>query len=314
MKNILLFGDPGIDDTLAIIYALLHPEINLIGIVCGYGNVSRKQTIQNTFYLLSLAERLDIPIIGGATRSLTGDVDDYYPEIHGPDGLGPIHPPEGLPSTLNNFSTIYEVISRYHDVTIVDVGRQTSLAAAYILDSTIMNSVKEVFMMGGAFLVPGNVTPTAEANFHGDPVAVNAVLANAPHVTITPLNVTNFAIIAPQDIRYITEHSSFAFTHLLEPIHNYYFKAYQKLVPGIKGTPMHDVFTLWALMNPDKVRSVRRKVFVETNLSDKGLSIADFRPLSSHEQTGKQQNIILQFDYSAFVADFIRVMSGASSI
>ncbi|MGQ0437033.1 nucleoside hydrolase, partial [Bacillus sp. B-TM1] len=30
MKKVLLFGDPGIDDSLAIIYGLLHPEIELV--------------------------------------------------------------------------------------------------------------------------------------------------------------------------------------------------------------------------------------------------------------------------------------------
>ncbi|MED3127200.1 nucleoside hydrolase, partial [Bacillus wiedmannii] len=33
MKKVLLFGDPGIDDSLAIIYGLLHPEIEIVGIV-----------------------------------------------------------------------------------------------------------------------------------------------------------------------------------------------------------------------------------------------------------------------------------------
>lgn len=41
MKKVLLFGDPGIDDAVAIIYALLHPEIELVGVVTGYGNVMK---------------------------------------------------------------------------------------------------------------------------------------------------------------------------------------------------------------------------------------------------------------------------------
>lgn len=44
--------------------------------------------------------------------------------------------------------------------------------------------------MGGAFWVPGNVTTVAEANFHGDPFAVNIVLTYATNVTIIPLNAT----------------------------------------------------------------------------------------------------------------------------
>jgi purine nucleosidase len=66
MKKVLLFSDPGIDDSLAIMYALLHPQIELVGIVTGYGNVSQKQATQNAGYLLQLAGREDIPIIEGA--------------------------------------------------------------------------------------------------------------------------------------------------------------------------------------------------------------------------------------------------------
>ena len=39
LEKVLFFGDPGIDDSFAIMYGLLHPEIEIVGIVTGYGNV-----------------------------------------------------------------------------------------------------------------------------------------------------------------------------------------------------------------------------------------------------------------------------------
>ncbi|WP_408010373.1 nucleoside hydrolase [Pseudalkalibacillus sp. A8] len=54
VMNVLFFTDSGIDDTLALIYALRHPDINVIGIVAGYGNVARDRTIRNSQYVLSL--------------------------------------------------------------------------------------------------------------------------------------------------------------------------------------------------------------------------------------------------------------------
>lgn len=41
MVNVLMITDPGIDDSFAIMYALLNPKMNLVEIVSGYG-ISRK--------------------------------------------------------------------------------------------------------------------------------------------------------------------------------------------------------------------------------------------------------------------------------
>ncbi|WP_226681372.1 nucleoside hydrolase [Sutcliffiella horikoshii] len=50
--KILLFADPGIDDSIAIIYALLHSEIEVMGIGTGDGNVSVFGATKNSAYLL----------------------------------------------------------------------------------------------------------------------------------------------------------------------------------------------------------------------------------------------------------------------
>lgn len=65
-KKILLFCDPGIDDSLAIMYTLLHPDLELVGLVTSYGNVTKKQATENAAYLLQLAGKTNIPIIPGA--------------------------------------------------------------------------------------------------------------------------------------------------------------------------------------------------------------------------------------------------------
>ncbi|WP_245888338.1 nucleoside hydrolase [Laceyella sediminis] len=38
----LLFADVGIDDAVALIYALLHPRIRVLGVVASFGNTPRK--------------------------------------------------------------------------------------------------------------------------------------------------------------------------------------------------------------------------------------------------------------------------------
>ncbi|GGC76852.1 nucleoside hydrolase [Thalassobacillus devorans] len=312
MNNVLLFCDPGIDDSLAIMYALLNPEINVVGIVSSYGNVPQQQATQNVAYLLKLAGRDDIPIIAGARSPLSGEIAVFYPEIHGEEGLGPIRSPETIQHEVVNFDEIFKIIEKHAgNLVIVDVGRSTSLAIAFLLGGEeYLHKVKAVYCMGGAFLVPGNVTPVAEANFHGDAIAANLVLNKLRNVHITPLNVTNYAIITPEIIQQITAQSFNAFTQLIKPIFDYYTAAYKKLDPSLTGSPLHDVFTIFALVNPEQVQYVNRQASVSIEFNDtKGESIADFRARSSEQVTANTDHIAIQFNYQTFVKDFINVMT-----
>ncbi|MCP3738880.1 nucleoside hydrolase [Rossellomorea sp. BNER] len=119
-----------------------------------------------------------------AVSALTGDLPNYFREIHGIAGLGSIVPQD---SEFNNgpvfeiFYKVVEIVNQYKgELTIYCAGRLTSLAAVLILYPESIKFIKDIYIMGGAFTVPGNVTPPAEANFYGDPYAVNIVLQTAP--------------------------------------------------------------------------------------------------------------------------------------
>ncbi len=308
MKNIILFADPGIDDSIAIMYALLNPDIKVLGIVSSYGNVRKEQATDNIAYLLKLAGRTDVPIIGGSNTPSSGNIPIYYPEIHGQNGLGPIRPPDNFSGELTNFSTLYTIIEENDDVTIVDVGRNTSLATLYVLGENIAKEVKEFYIMGGAFLVPGNVTSSAEANFYGDPIASELVVKNLDNIYIVPLNVTNKAIISLEQIKTIQEMTDNPLVKIMDDVMTYYINAYKKLVPGINGAPLHDVVTLSLMVNPDMGKTIRRDVEILTSGLGQGTSIADFRVSSKPPE--KNINIYLEIDYQMFVEDFIQVMTG----
>lgn len=251
-KKVLLFGDIGIDDTVALIYAHLNDEIDIVGVVADYGNVSREDAISNIYYLFELFNfPEDIPIIRGAEVPLSGEKPLFFPEIHGEHGLGPIIPNEhGM--VIDNFLEIVKIIEIYKDeLIIVNVGRLTSLATMFILYKGSMNKVKEIYIMGGAFWVPGNITTVAEANFHADPVAVQIVLTNASNVTVIPLNATQKAIVTPEMVDYI-EH--FGKAKILKPIMDFYYNFYKKRDPSIQGSPVHDALTLMATIHPEYSR------------------------------------------------------------
>jgi purine nucleosidase len=310
MVNVLMFADPGIDDSFAIMYALLNPKINLVGIVSGYGNTPKEKSIKNTAYLLNLGRRDDIPIIAGSAGPLLGEPIQYYPEIHGKEGLGPIKPPENLANVkVYDFNKVLEIVTQYkNNLVIVSVGRLTELALMYILyGNDALKDVNAFYIMGGAFLVPGNITAEAEANFYTDPVAANTVMEKGRNIFLHPLNITNKAIITPDIIDYLGENSPTPFRPLLKPAFDYYYKAYQKNVPGIKGAPMHDVVPLMALIDPNLVKYISRRIRVEEFGTAKGKSIADFRPKPDKEKPEDLDYIGMEADIQRFVVEFMEI-------
>ncbi len=308
--NVLLFADPGIDDSFAIMYALLNPHINLVGIVSGYGNTKKEQSVKNSAYLVELGGREDIPIIAGAAGPLSGEPVQYYPEIHGPEGLGPIRPPDSFQNIkVHDYNKILEIVNQYKgNLIIVNVGRLTELALMFILyGDNALKDITEFYIMGGAFLVPGNITAEAEANFYSDSIAARIVMEKAHNVHLYPLNITNRAIITPEMVEILAENSPTSFRPLLKPTFDYYFKAYQKNVPGIKGAPIHDVVPLMAITNPEIFKYIPRRVKVEEFGNAKGKSIADFRPKPDPEPLETLDYIGMEADIPKFVENFMEI-------
>ncbi|HBJ02449.1 nucleoside hydrolase [Lysinibacillus sp. UBA5990] len=312
MKKVLLFGDIGIDDTIALIYARLHKEIEIVGLIADYGNVSREDAVSNIYYVMKLFDfPEEIPVILGAEIPLTGEQPTYYPEIHGEHGLGPIIPNEDHEIKIENFLEIVQIIEKYKDdeLIIVNIGRLTSLATMFILYNRLMQHVKEFYIMGGAFWVPGNVTTVAEANFHGDPFAVNIVLTYAKNVTIIPLNATQKAIVTPGMVDYI---DSFGRTKILKPLMEYYTKFYQERDPSLLGSPVHDALTLMATIYPEMFIYESYPVTVIDKLDGpaRGQSIAETRPFKNVNNDEKRHRIAFDIHYDMFFHHFISIMTG----
>ncbi|PYZ97773.1 nucleoside hydrolase [Alteribacter lacisalsi] len=311
VKNILMFADPGVDDAIAIMYAVLHPNINVVGIVSGYGNVEVETTTRNILALLNMLE-VDIPVYGGANQPASDVYVEFYPEVHGTEGLGKFEP-EGLGYQLTNFTDLYAVFDKHEDVSIVDIGRNTGLMIAYMLGKQKMEKAKECYLMGGAFLVPGNVTPAAEANFYADPVASKFVFENIKS-HVFPLDATGKALVTPEMIGYLADWSPFE--RIREPLREmftYYAEVYQTFIPGIDGALIHDLLPMMFLTDPDMLTMVEREIFIETSTGPaRGASIADFRPNygitpDDLEEEYPKHLIAMDIDYERFYYLFMNV-------
>src|SRR5690349_23382111 len=65
MTRLIIDTDPGIDDALALFFALAAPDVQLEAVTSVSGNVSVDKTTRNALSLLDLAGRSDVPVARG---------------------------------------------------------------------------------------------------------------------------------------------------------------------------------------------------------------------------------------------------------
>ena len=71
VKKIIIDTDPGIDDTMAIYFALNSPNLEVVGLTTVYGNTSNTQGTENALRILEISNNPNIPVHTGASKPLT---------------------------------------------------------------------------------------------------------------------------------------------------------------------------------------------------------------------------------------------------
>ncbi|MFC4120011.1 nucleoside hydrolase [Nonomuraea zeae] len=87
MTDLILDVDTGVDDALALLFAVRHPDLRLRAVSCVAGNAGLDQVVRNTLKVLDAAGAPDVPVGAGATRPLIERARDAG-HIHGADGTG----------------------------------------------------------------------------------------------------------------------------------------------------------------------------------------------------------------------------------
>lgn len=185
--------DTGVDDAVALAYLLGSPLVELVGIGTVSGNTSAAQATRNTLDLLALDGRDDIPVAVGAHDHLARAYGGGAARVHGGNGIGGVELPRARrePDRRTAAELLLHLSHEYDGrLHVLTIGPATNIALALRADPTLVDRVAAVTSMGGAALVPGNITPVAEANIFNDAEAAGALLAADWDVTLVPLDVT----------------------------------------------------------------------------------------------------------------------------
>lgn len=153
MKKIFIDCDTGVDDSLAILFALLRPDIEVVGITTSAGNVSAKQGAENTLRILKLAGMEGrVPVCIGAEKPLVGECDGFPEFIHGKNGIGNVElpPSDQKPEAADACDFLYRAACRNEgELTLITLGRMTNIAMALRKYPDLYKKINSVVSMGG---------------------------------------------------------------------------------------------------------------------------------------------------------------------
>lgn len=264
-RKIIIDTDPGVDDAMAIFFALCSPELEVIGLTTIFGNVHTDLATANALRLLEIAGRPDIPVAKGADDPLGGPFGGPVPFVHGDDGQGNAFLPPPAGQAVDQAAAIFiieRVLAAPGEITLVPIGPLTNIALALRLEPRIAQRVREVVLMGGNALGPGNATPAAEANIHNDPEAADIVFGAPWSVTMVGLDVTHKVVMSDQHLAlYGTIQNPLAqhIARIVPHYRNFFHDAY-----GLEGIFVHDSSAIAYLIDPSLFKVERWPVRVDT--------------------------------------------------
>ena len=199
LKKIIIDCDPGVDDSIAILFALNQKDTEILGISTGVGNCSAIQGAQNALDILKLAGKdMEIPVCVGSQKPLNGEPGEYPTWIHGKNGTANIELEHSDKKPVNQDveDFLYEKACLAEgEAILVTLGRLTNVAKTIIKYPDFPRKIKKIVTMGGTLYAPGNVSPVCEANIQGDPEAADIVVQAEWEMTMVGLDVTLNTII-----------------------------------------------------------------------------------------------------------------------
>jgi len=289
-KHKVIFDtDPGVDDAIALYFALAHPDIDLVGITTTFGNVSVEQATANALYLARLAGR-DIPVAQGVQVPMYREAGKHPDFIHGRDGLGNLtHRIDvGGQAEPESAAEFIVKMARQHpgEITLVAVGPLGNLALALMIEPRLPTLLKQVVLMGGTLDEPGNVSPVAEANVWHDPHAADRVFTAGWDLTMVGLDVTHRVVLQSASIARLTQQCPHAAMDTLRHAVMFYSDFYQSVRPDMgHGFYGHDVVAFVWLVAPELFKTRTGRIRVSTDGIGCGQTIIA-SPGKTYQQAG----------------------------
>ena len=292
MKKMILDLDTGVDDALAMSYALGSPEVKLIGITGTYGNVLVEQGVRNALAVTDLLGHPEVKVYQGLPHSSTTDHFEVLPIsafIHGDNGIGDVDIPDSNRSveTESAVDFIIDAVKTYgKDLVYVPTGPMTNIEAALKKAPEIKDEIGQIVLMGGALTVPGNCNACMEANISQDPEAADYLFRSGAPTTMIGLDVTLQTLLTYKETQQWRDLGTKA-GRLLADMTDFYIKAYETTSPHLGGCGLHDPLAVGVAVDPTLVTTLDINMKVDVEGPTRGRTIGDETRLNDPVKTMK---------------------------
>ena len=291
MINIIFDTDPGVDDAFALLYALNHPNINVLGITTVFGNVPVETATKNALILSEMAGKGTI-VYQGAKKPLERNVKNYPSFIHGHDGLGGTnHPKPKL--NASKIDAAQFIVNKINEspgnINLVAVGPLTNIANSIKKNPSIVNKVNSLLIMGGSWLAGGNITPVAEANIYNDPEAAEIVFKSGLPIIMVGLDVTHKVFLSQKDIDKLSSLNNSG--KFLKKISNIYMKFY-KDTRDMDGCFFHDATAVIAMTNLEFFKYKVARVYISQDNLTRGQTVIYLKDLKHETEINDKRGFV----------------------
>ena len=256
----MLDVDTGVDDAMALLLAVLHPDLELRAVTCVQGNAGVDQVARNTLTVLDAAGAAHVPVAVGADRPLVEPPGPTRAQRHGTDGmanLGRPLPTRG-PDRRSATRLLRDTLDPAAPVALVTLGPLTNVAALVAEDSGAVAGITRVVAVGGF-----NLSHDPE----GAAAALAALARAGVSVTLYGTDVFYVPVVSPQHAATLPDTPAGA---LAEDLLRFCFAR-----DATTEVTIGDAGAVCAALDPSGLETVRRTVRVGLTGVERGQLVHD---------------------------------------
>ncbi len=259
--KLIIDTDPGVDDSVCLIYALTDERADVLLLTTVVGNIHIDIATRNTLHLLDLLGK-DIPVAKGQEAAMHR-VSETAEFIHQKEGLGGYLPPANVKRKVietDAVEALYQTLKEGDgDIIPLVLGPHTNMGVLFKRHPDIIAKIPQIVFMGGSPYGLEGYPDHVSFNISCDPEAFQIVLDSK-----IPL------VMLPSDVGRRKAHLDEAYVNHLKDINDVgklmYLMYGLYWEPGYpdKRVATNDVCAYFALAYPELFKSKKCKVTVDT--------------------------------------------------